>query len=56
MVVTRLKVNTNGRAADRPDGAVWVGVVIGVACAILLVVFIALSEYTFFSTRKPPPS
>lgn len=54
MVVTRMKVNTNGRAADRPNGAVWAGVVIGISCVILVLVFIALSEYTFFSTRKPP--
>ena len=54
MVVTRLKVNTNGRLADRPNGAVWVGVVIGVSCFILLIAFLALSEYAFFSTRKPP--
>ena len=52
MVSTRLKVNTNGRAADRPNGAAAVGIVIGVGCFILVVAFIALSEYVFFSTKK----
>jgi len=52
MVSTRLKVNTNGRAADRPNGAALVGIVVGISCFILVIVFIALSEYVFFSTKK----
>lgn len=51
MVVTRLKINTNGREADRPNGAATTGIVIGISCFILVIVFIALSEYVFFSTK-----
>lgn len=52
MVVTRLKINTNGRLADRPNGAVWIGVAIGASCFVLLIVFLALFEYTLFSTKQ----
>lgn len=52
MAQTKLVVNTNSRAADAPNGAALVGIVVAISCGVIVVALVLLVEYTLKTSAK----